>query len=46
MHMMRQKRVEPYYLTVSLAPCKEVQNFVLVGPMTPIGRANLSALTY
>lgn len=38
------ERVRPYYLTVNLAPCKEVQNFVLVGPMTPIGRANLSGL--
>lgn len=37
-------RLEPYYLTIGLGPCKDVRNFVLISPMTPINRTNLSAL--
>jgi uncharacterized membrane protein (UPF0182 family) len=36
--------VVPYYLTTSLQGCEGVENFVLINPMTPIGRSNLSAL--
>ncbi len=41
---LHQKRLEPYYLTIGLGPCKDVRNFVLISPMTPINRTNLSAL--
>lgn len=37
--------VSPYYLTTALQNYQDNrQNFVLINPMTPIGRANLSAL--
>lgn len=36
--------VKPYYLTTYLETCEDMNNFVLLGPMTPIGRSNLSVL--
>ncbi|MBS1214275.1 MAG: putative rane protein, partial [Proteobacteria bacterium] len=38
------KPVVPYYLTTLLVGADELQDFVLLNPMTPIGRSNLSAL--
>jgi uncharacterized membrane protein (UPF0182 family) len=38
------KPVVPYYLTTLLVGADELQEFVLINPMTPIGRSNLSAL--
>jgi hypothetical protein len=38
------KPVEPYYLTTLLVGADELQDFVLLNPMTPVGRSNLSAL--
>jgi len=39
------KQVKPYYLTTLLEGAEEVQPFVLLNPMTPVGRNNLSVLT-
>ena len=39
-----EKPVKPYYLTTLLDGASEVQPFVLLNPMTPIGRNNLSVL--
>jgi uncharacterized protein len=39
-----QTPVKPYYLTTYLEGFQSLENFVLLGPMTPIGRENLSAL--
>ena len=36
--------VKPYYLTTYLPGAMDDENFILLGPMTPIGRNNLSAL--
>lgn len=36
--------VQPYYLTVNLDQCTSVQEFLLVSPMTPVNRENLSAM--
>ncbi|MFM8333688.1 MAG: UPF0182 family protein [Candidatus Methylumidiphilus sp.] len=36
--------VKPYYLTTLLDGAEEVQPFVLLNPMTPVGRNNLSVL--
>ena len=36
--------VKPYYLTTYLENCADMNNFVLLSPMTPIGRGNLSVL--
>jgi uncharacterized protein len=36
--------VMPYYLTTELQDCPELTRFVLIDPMTPIGRENLSVL--
>jgi len=38
------KPIKPYYLTTPLVGADEVQPFVLLNPMTPIGRSNLSML--
>ena len=38
------KIVEPYYFTTFFRGCQERPSFVLLNPMTPIGRNNLSAL--
>ena len=38
------KPVKPYYLTTLLDGARELQPFVLLNPMTPIGRNNLSML--
>ena len=38
------KPVKPYYLTTLLDGANELQPFVLLNPMTPIGRNNLSML--
>jgi hypothetical protein len=38
------KPVKPYYLTTLLDGAEEVQPFVLLEPMTPVGRGNLSVL--
>ena len=39
-----EKPVAPYYLTTKLQGADEMQPFVLLNPMTPIGRNNLSML--
>lgn len=39
-----EQEVRPYYLTVGLEGCEELSHFLLVSPLTPIGRDNLSAL--
>jgi uncharacterized membrane protein (UPF0182 family) len=36
--------VRPYYLTIDARDCPAVQKFVLIAPMTPVGRDNLSVL--
>jgi uncharacterized protein len=36
--------VQPYYLTTYLEGSLDEENFILLEPMTPIGRSNLSAL--
>ena len=36
--------VHPYYLTIDTRDCPAVQKFVLIAPMTPVGRDNLSVL--
>ncbi|MEY2701042.1 MAG: hypothetical protein RIQ52_1797 [Pseudomonadota bacterium] len=36
--------VAPYYFTTYLEGCEAQQNFVIIKPITPVGRANLSAL--
>lgn len=38
------KPVPPYYLTTPLEDAADVESFILLAPMTPIGRSNLSAL--
>jgi uncharacterized membrane protein (UPF0182 family) len=38
------KPVKPYYLTTYLQDTVDDENFILLEPMTPIGRSNLSAL--
>ncbi|MDT8407559.1 MAG: UPF0182 family protein [Methylococcales bacterium] len=38
------KRVMPYYLTLNFGYCDEKEEFVLITPMTPISRDNLSML--
>lgn len=42
--MVSGKPVKPYYLTTLLEGADDVQPFVLLNPMTPIGRNNLSVL--
>jgi len=41
---VQDKFVKPYYLTTYLEGCGDMNNFVLLSPMTPIGRSNLSVL--
>jgi uncharacterized membrane protein (UPF0182 family) len=36
--------VRPYYLTINARDCPAVQKFVLIAPMTPVGRDNLSVV--
>lgn len=36
--------VKPYYLTTYLEGCETLNDFVLLNPMTPVGRGNLSVL--
>jgi uncharacterized membrane protein (UPF0182 family) len=36
--------VRPYYLTIDARDCPAVQKFMLIAPMTPVGRDNLSVL--
>lgn len=36
--------VKPYYLTTYLEGCDTLNDFVLLNPMTPVGRSNLSVL--
>ncbi|MDD5034099.1 MAG: UPF0182 family protein [Methylococcaceae bacterium] len=38
------KPVRPYYITMIMDGAEEMQNFILLNPMTPIGRNNLSML--
>jgi uncharacterized membrane protein (UPF0182 family) len=40
------RRVEPYYFTTFVVGCEDVQSFMLLSPMTPIRRTNLSALAF
>ncbi|MGR9105433.1 MAG: UPF0182 family protein [Gammaproteobacteria bacterium] len=41
---VRSKRMNPYFLTTEIEGCPELQKFILVEPMTPIRRDNLSVL--
>jgi uncharacterized membrane protein (UPF0182 family) len=36
--------MRPYYLTIDGQDCPNLQKFVLISPMTPVGRDNLSVL--
>lgn len=36
------KTVRPYYLTMDFGSCDDLEEFVMINPMTPINRANLS----
>ena len=36
--------IKPYYLTTEIQGCSDMRKFVLIDPMTPIGRDNLSVL--
>ena len=38
------KQVQPYYITTDLHRCDRQEEFVLVNPMTPVNRDNLSVL--
>lgn len=38
------KEVKPYYLTTTLQGCPNMEKFVLINPMTPVNRSNLSSL--
>lgn len=38
------KQVEPYYITTTFNRCQGQEEFVLVSPMTPVNRDNLSVL--
>lgn len=38
------KQVKPYYLTTLLDGAEDMQPFILLNPMTPVGRNNLSML--
>lgn len=38
------KEIKPYFLTTELEGCPDMDKFVLIEPMTPIGRDNLSGL--
>ena len=38
------KQVEPYYITTTFNRCQGQEEFVLVNPMTPVNRDNLSVL--
>jgi uncharacterized membrane protein (UPF0182 family) len=39
-----ENKVKPYYLTTYLEGLEDMQDFILLNPMTPIGRNNLSVL--
>lgn len=41
---VQQKILKPYYLTTEFPGCPDLERFVLVVPMTPVGRHNLSAI--
>lgn len=36
--------MRPYYLTIDAQDCPDLRKFVLISPMTPVGRDNLSVL--
>lgn len=38
------KEIKPYYMTIDFGTCNEREEFVLINPMTPINRDNLSML--
>jgi uncharacterized protein len=38
------KQVHPYYITMDFGNCNDTEEFVLINPMTPIHRDNLSML--
>ncbi|MFA5982650.1 MAG: UPF0182 family protein [Methylococcaceae bacterium] len=38
------KEVKPYYMTIDFGHCQDREEFVLINPMTPISRDNLSML--
>ena len=42
--MVNQNSVKPYYLTTDFGACKGKEEFVLINPMTPINRDNLSMI--
>ncbi len=42
--LVGKKDMKPYYLTTKLKSCANMEEFVLIAPMTPIRRDNLSAL--
>jgi uncharacterized membrane protein (UPF0182 family) len=41
---VRTKRMMPYFLTTEIEGCPDLEKFILVEPMTPIRRNNLSVL--
>ena len=42
--IVREKPVIPYYQTMDFGNCKDKEEFVLINPMTPVNRGNLSML--
>ncbi|MEQ1528169.1 MAG: UPF0182 family protein [Methylococcales bacterium] len=41
---VREKPVQPYYQTMDFGNCKDKEEFVLIHPMTPVNRNNLSMI--
>lgn len=38
------KEIKPYYMTIDFGSCNQREEFVLINPMTPVSRDNLSML--
>jgi len=41
---VRNEQVMPYYQTMDFGNCNDTEEFVLINPMTPVNRANLSMI--
>ncbi len=41
---VRGEPVQPYYQTMDFGNCKDIEEFVLIEPMTPVNRTNLSMI--
>ena len=41
---IRGQQVLPYYLTMDFGSCNDTEEFVLINPMTPVNRGNLSMI--